>query len=92
MAHLSSVSYALKSIVTVFEVFTNGDENVNVFCLFVFNEFNELSTLFLIAYTVKSGLFIIVEFQSLWKFVGLFIIVEFQSLWKFVSLFTVILE
>jgi hypothetical protein len=38
------------------------------------------------AYTVKSGLFIIVLLQSDWKLVGLFIIVLFQSDWKLVGL------
>jgi hypothetical protein len=78
----------------VFDVFKNGLLKVNVFCFVpnaVFIVFNEVSTFDLIAYTVKSGLFIIVLFQSLWKFVGLFIIVLFQSLWKSVGLFTIVL-
>ena len=33
----------------VLEVLTRGDEKVKLFCLLLFNEFNELSTLFLIA-------------------------------------------
>ena len=80
--------------VIVFDVFKNGFEKVKLFCFVpnvVFIVFNDESTLFLIAYTVKSGLFITVVTQSLWKFVGLFIMVEVQSLWKFVGLFNVML-
>ena len=63
--------------------FFNGVENVNVFC-FVPNvvviAFNDVSTFDLIAYTVKSGLFIIVEFQSAWKFVGFPVILAYVKL------------
>ncbi len=50
------------NLVAVFDVFTNGDEKVKLFCLFdnyVFIVFNELSTFVLIAYTDKSGLLVI---------------------------------
>ena len=38
----------------VFDEFKNGLLKVKLFCLFVLNEFNELSTLFLTAYELKS--------------------------------------
>ncbi len=61
--------YADKSIVVFFNTsFINVVLTEIVFCLFAnveFIVFNGLPTFDLIAYTVKSGLFIIVRFQSL---------------------------
>ena len=60
------MSYKLKSIVILFDVFINGDENVNVFCFVLFKLVidnvelldNEFKLVF-VAYVVKSGLFVI---------------------------------
>ncbi len=51
------MSYADKSIVISFDVFINGDENVNVLCFVFVKSFKDESTFDLIVYTVKSLVF-----------------------------------